>query len=184
MYKRQVLYHQSSLLARQSTLADVRKRNTGACVLTSSSRRGDARLFCGLHTWHVDVSRFRACLDLRCAYGVSRTKKLLFQAGAFEVRRDFGQNFIVVGCEKSLSSDVLIAPKPLFCFTPLQVVLILLPHTGRPPRAQQYRAKKHVPRVSPYSPASIDPGFVEIGLLKLSQSVKTTKVTHTLTDTD
>ena len=40
-------------------------------------------------------------------------------------------------------------------------------------------ARKHVPRVSPYSPASIDPGFVEIGLVQLSQSVKTTNVTHT-----
>ena len=34
------------------------------------------------------------------------------------------------------------------------------------------RATKHVPRVSPYSPASIDLGFVEIGLVQLSQSVK------------
>ena len=33
------------------------------------------------------------------------------------------------------------------------------------------RATKHVPRVSPYSPASIDPGFVEIGHVQLSQSV-------------
>ena len=32
-------------------------------------------------------------------------------------------------------------------------------------------ATKHVRRVSPYSPASIDPGFVEIGLIQLSQSV-------------
>ena len=47
----------------------------------------------------------------------------------------------------------------------------------------RWRATKHVPRVSPYSPASIDPGFVEIGLVQLSQSVKTTNVTHTLTDT-
>ena len=39
---------------------------------------------------------------------------------------------------------------------------------------------KHVPRVSPHSPASIDPGFVEISLVQLSQSVKTTNVfTHT-----
>ena len=39
---------------------------------------------------------------------------------------------------------------------------------------------------SPYSLASIDPGFVETGLVQLSQSVKTTNanVTHTLTDTD
>ena len=44
-------------------------------------------------------------------------------------------------------------------------------------------ARKHFTRVSPYSPASIDPGFVEIGLVQLSQSVKTTNVTHTLTDT-
>ena len=43
------------------------------------------------------------------------------------------------------------------------------------------RAKKHVPRVSPYSPASsIDTGFVEIGLAQLSQSVKTTNVTYRL----
>ena len=44
------------------------------------------------------------------------------------------------------------------------------------------RAKNHVPRVSPYSPASLDTGFVEIGLAQLSQSVKTTNVTHTDTD--
>ena len=43
--------------------------------------------------------------------------------------------------------------------------------------------RKHVTSVSPYRPASIDPGFVEIGLVQLSQSVKTTHVTHTLTDT-
>ena len=44
------------------------------------------------------------------------------------------------------------------------------------------RAKKHVPRVSRYSPASIDPRFVEIGLVQLSQSVKTTNATHAHTD--
>ena len=44
------------------------------------------------------------------------------------------------------------------------------------------RATKHVPRGSPYSPASIDPGFVEIGLVQLSQLVKTTNVAHTRTD--
>ena len=44
-------------------------------------------------------------------------------------------------------------------------------------------AMEHVPCVSPYSPASIDPGFVEVGLVQLSQSVKTTNVTHKLTDT-
>ena len=43
------------------------------------------------------------------------------------------------------------------------------------------RATKFVPRVSPYSPASVDPGFVEIGLVQLSQLVKTTNVTHTYT---
>ena len=42
------------------------------------------------------------------------------------------------------------------------------------------RATKKVPR--PYSPASIDAGFVEIGLVQLSQSVKTMNATHTLTD--
>ena len=45
------------------------------------------------------------------------------------------------------------------------------------------RATKHVPRVSPYSPASIDPVFVEIGLVQLSQSVKR-RMLHTLTHTD
>ena len=44
------------------------------------------------------------------------------------------------------------------------------------------RAMKHVPRVSLHSPASIDPGFVEIDLVQLSQSVKMTNVTYTLTD--
>ena len=44
-------------------------------------------------------------------------------------------------------------------------------------------ATKHIPRVSPYSPASIDPGFVEIGLVQLSRSVKNTTVTHTHTQT-
>ena len=43
-------------------------------------------------------------------------------------------------------------------------------------------ATRHIPRVSPYTPASIDPGFVEIGLVHLSQSVKTTNVTHAHTD--
>ena len=37
---------------------------------------------------------------------------------------------------------------------------------------------KHVPRVSPHSAASIDPGSVEIGLVQLSQSLKTTNVAH------
>ena len=41
--------------------------------------------------------------------------------------------------------------------------------------------EKHGPRVSPYSPDSIDPELVEIGHVQLSQSVKTTNVTHTLT---
>ena len=40
-------------------------------------------------------------------------------------------------------------------------------------------ATKHVPRVSPYSPASIDIGFVEIGSVQLSQPAQTTIVTHT-----
>ena len=43
------------------------------------------------------------------------------------------------------------------------------------------RATKRVPRVSPYSPTSVNPGLVEIGLVHLSQSVKTTNVTQTHT---
>ena len=45
------------------------------------------------------------------------------------------------------------------------------------------RATKHAPLISPYFPASKDPGLVEIVSVQLSQPVKTTKVTHTLTDT-
>ena len=45
------------------------------------------------------------------------------------------------------------------------------------------RAAKHVPRVTPHSLASIDPGFVQIVLVELSQFVKTSIVAHTLTDT-
>ena len=43
-------------------------------------------------------------------------------------------------------------------------------------------ATQHVSRIRPCSPASIEPGFVEIGLAHLSQSVKNTNVTHTQTD--
>ena len=47
------------------------------------------------------------------------------------------------------------------------------------------RAVKRVPRVCPYSPASIDHGSVEIGLVQLSQSVKTTNsMSHTCTHID
>ena len=47
------------------------------------------------------------------------------------------------------------------------------------------RAKTHVSCVSPYSPPSIDPGLVEIGLVQLSQSVITTNsISHTRTHTD
>ena len=45
-------------------------------------------------------------------------------------------------------------------------------------------ATTRAPRVYPRSPASIDPGFVEIGRVQLSQSVKTTNVTHTRTQTN
>ena len=41
------------------------------------------------------------------------------------------------------------------------------------------RAAQDVPRISPHSPASIDPGFVEIGLVQLSQPVKKANVAHT-----
>ena len=46
------------------------------------------------------------------------------------------------------------------------------------------RSRKHIPDVSSYASASMDPDFVEIGLVQLSQSVKTTNVTHTDTQTD
>ena len=44
------------------------------------------------------------------------------------------------------------------------------------------RATKHVPRVCPFSPVSIDPRILEIGIVQLSQSVKTTNATQTHTD--
>ena len=40
-------------------------------------------------------------------------------------------------------------------------------------------ATKHVPRISLYLPASIDPRFVQIGLVRLSQPVKNTNVPYT-----
>ena len=53
------------------------------------------------------------------------------------------------------------------------------PETATTPRR---RATKHVPHVSLHSPDCIGPGFVEIGLVQLSESVKTTNVIHTDTD--
>ena len=53
------------------------------------------------------------------------------------------------------------------------------PATETTPRR---RAAKDVASVSPYPPASIDPGFVEIGFVQLSQSVKTANVIHAHTD--
>ena len=44
-------------------------------------------------------------------------------------------------------------------------------------------ATKYVSYVSPYSPASINTGFAEIGLVLLSQSVKTKNVKLALTGT-
>ena len=45
------------------------------------------------------------------------------------------------------------------------------------------RATKYAPRVSPYLPASIHLEFADIGLVQLSQSVKLTNITHTMTAT-
>ena len=47
--------------------------------------------------------------------------------------------------------------------------------------SSRLRATKHVARVSPCLHASIDPGFVEIDLAQLSQSVKTTRLEDTCT---
>ena len=44
------------------------------------------------------------------------------------------------------------------------------------------RATKHVRHVSPYSPVSIDPGFVEIGLVQLSLAVSQNDECYTYTD--
>ena len=53
------------------------------------------------------------------------------------------------------------------------------PHQPSDCNHSRQRATKRVPRVSPYLPDSIDPVFMAIGLVQLSQSVKTTNVTHT-----
>ena len=50
--------------------------------------------------------------------------------------------------------------------------------------ASRRHVMKHVPRVCPHSLACMDPGFVEIGLVQLQQSVKTTNVTPTDSNTD
>jgi len=55
---------------------------------------------------------------------------------------------------------------------------------ARRPRSPRDGARRNIPRVSPYSPASMDPGFVEIDIVQLSQAVNTTNVTHTDTQTD
>ena len=61
-------------------------------------------------------------------------------------------------------------------------VIYSSPATATNPRR---RAAKHVPRVSTYSPASIDTGFVKIGLVQLLQSVKNDECyTYTLRQTD
>ena len=44
---------QSPKLARQSTTVDIRKRDVEDVVLPPRSRRGGARLLCGLHHRHV-----------------------------------------------------------------------------------------------------------------------------------
>ena len=44
------------------------------------------------------------------------------------------------------------------------------------------RATKNIPRVSQYSPASVEVGYLEIGHVQLTKSVKVTNVTHTQTD--
>ena len=44
-------------------------------------------------------------------------------------------------------------------------------------------ARRNTSHVSSYSSASIDPGFMEIGLVQLSQQVKTTNITHAYSDT-
>ena len=61
-------------------------------------------------------------------------------------------------------------------------------NTPRNPQQPGHRVQletacdEHAPRVSPFSPDSIDPGFVEIGLVQLSQSVKATNsMSHTRT---
>ena len=44
--------------------------------------------------------------------------------------------------------------------------------------------EERAPHVGPYSPGSVDTRFVEIGLVQLSQLVKTTNVIHALRQTD
>ena len=55
------------------------------------SRRGGAWLLCRLHTRHVGHIAFWCAYDssLVGPLGVSRTKKMHFEAGVFMVRRDF-----------------------------------------------------------------------------------------------
>ena len=52
---------------------------------------------------------------------------------------------------------------------------------ARPPRATRDDMCWITSHALAHTPDSIDPGFVEIGLAQLSQSVKTTNVTHTQT---
>ena len=48
--------------------------------------------------------------------------------------------------------------------------------------ASRRHETKHVPRVSLYSPASIDPGFVEIGLVQTALAIRNNDECYTYTD--
>ena len=61
--------------------------------------------------------------------------------------------------------------------TPKYITKSTAARRPRPPR--DGARKKHVPRVSPYSTASIDLGFEETGLVQLPPSLKTANVTLT-----
>ena len=80
------------MLARQSTPADIRKRDIEACVLAPFDPGGEvgAKLLCELHNRHVG---HRAVLIVAADryMGLLELKKCLFKLGCFGcgVRRDF-----------------------------------------------------------------------------------------------
>ena len=74
------------MLARQSTAADVRKRHV---ILPPRSRRGGARLLCGLYHRHVGHSVCSIHPFSWQVHGISITKKMFLQGDVLWVRRDF-----------------------------------------------------------------------------------------------
>ena len=138
-------HHKPLVLARQSTPADIRKTDVGACLLTPLDPGGE------VHGCSVDctldmsnVSRVLAAEGLKCSNVASKSKQGIFKPVWFGCGGISG-NLAAVGREKSSFLGVLIDPKSSFRFTLLHLNMIFFPHTAaccckRQQRQMTYRA--------------------------------------------